>query len=223
MSFDTYQDLAEEVADLIGRGDLHSKVGGWLEFVEKELQTDLRDFRETLLEETGNFVAAQAYITMPVGFREAISIRIDTSPERRMSLVSHDKLIDIRVNGNNAGLSHPIAFAYGGERKILIEPAPSGTDAYTLLYHGYLGAIDGDKTSSQVLRDAPQMLLYGAAKHGCMYTRNWELKNEMDGEFVEQKSIYSRFLGRARMGGGEIRVVPDNVPQDAYSREFPRS
>ncbi len=219
--FESYEELSLEVTDLLARGDLEAKVPLWLQLTESDMQKKLRDFRETLLETTGaTFVAGQDFVTLPTGFREALFLRIDTSQERRLSIVSADKLIDVRVNGRNAGIDHPIAAAYGGELKLLIAPAPTSADPYTLFYHGRLANIDQSKTTSQVLRDTPEALLYGAAYHGANFVRNWELADRFNQIYTDARTTYGAFLFRARTSGGDIRVRPDQIPNDAYSREL---
>lgn len=218
--FDTYLDLANEVGNLLASHGLIAQAPKWIELVESECQKDIRDFRETIIEATDTFVVDQNFILLPEGFRELLLFRIDTDPERRVSIVEPNKLTDVRVNGRNAGQSYPVAAWYGGERKLLLEPAPDAAANYTLYYQGRLATIDQSKSTSQFLRDAPELLLYGAAMHGAIYRRNWQLRDEYRSEFERHKEIYRTFLFRAKTSGGELRVRPDNVPNDSYSREI---
>lgn len=224
MSFETYAKFYDEVTDLLSRGDLAGKVPSWIQMVEGDCQKTIRDFRETIIEETGNLVPGQASLELPEGFREIVLLRFDTTPEKRLSLVSSQKLIDVRVSAGAAGLGTPIAGMLMGERTLLLEPAPEADDPYTLYYHGTPSPSDrSGAQTSQILRDAPELLLYGCAYHGAIYTQNGEMKVEYKTEYENFKRTYAVFLFRAKTSGGELRARPDSMPNDSYSREISRA
>lgn len=224
MSFDTYEKLYEEVVDLMARGDLQSKVPLWAQMVESDLQKSLRDFRETVLEKRSNLVAGQDYFELPDGFREIVRFVIETNPKTRLVLVSMDKLTDVEVGAKLNGLGQPLAMAFASNKKLLIAPAPDSAEPYTLFYHGTPSPSEraGDKTS-QLLRDAPELLLYGCAYHGSIYTQNAEMKEWFDGEYEKRKRIYGAYLFRTKTSGGALRVRPDVVSNDSFSRELTRN
>ena len=221
MSFETYAKLYEEVVDLMSRGDLVEKVPSWAQLVESDLQNDLRDFRETVLEENGNLVAGQDYFELPKGFREIVLFRLNTEPETRLRLVSMDKLTDVRVNSTLNSEGVPSAMAFVSNDKLLIAGTPTQSHSYTLFYHGTPSPSErAGNNTSQLLRDAPQLLLYGCAYHGAIYTQNAEMKAFYGEEYEKQKRIYGAYLFRTKTSGGALRVRPDVVPNDSHSREL---
>jgi hypothetical protein len=221
MSFETYAKLFDEVVDLMSRGDLVEKVPLWSQMVESDLQKTLRDFRETVIEETGTLVADQDYFEVPDGFREIVVFRLDTDPDTRLQLVSMDKLTDVRVNANLNGVGTPSAMAFATNKKLLIAGTPGTAIPYTLFYHGTPTQSDraGDATS-QLLRDAPELLLYGCAYHGAIYTQNAEMKAFYGEEYEKNKRTYGAYLFRTKTSGGSLRVRPDVVVNDSHSREL---
>ena len=219
MSFDTYEKMYEEVVDLLSRGDLKDKVPGWAQLVESDLQMSLRDFRETVLDKTGNLVAGQDYFELPDGFREIVLFRLNTNPESRLTLVSMDKLTDVRVGSKLNGLGTPTAMAFASNTKLLLAGTPETADSYTLFYHGSPSPSErsGDK-SSTLLRDAPQLLLYGCAFHGSLYTQDEVQEARFEKNYERQKRIYGAYLFRTKTSGGALRVRPDSTPNDSHSR-----
>ncbi len=217
MSFDNYTGLIEEIEDFLARNDLGHKIPSWITLAEKEMVLELRDLRENMFETTGTLISGDPFIDLPFEVRQLRALRIDTNPERRLNLVSMDKLIDVTNNANRAGLQFPQAFTFVGERRIQVAPASGTTDGYTLFFWGDVAKVNQAKTTSQILRESPQSLLYGASLHGARWMKDAQLQAEAGEAYRDAKVKYRQYLTRARAGGGAIRQRPDSQPRDMHT------
>jgi hypothetical protein len=186
---------------------------GWIEQVHSDLTVRMRDLRGLILSTTGNFVAGQDYITVPTGLTELISIRVDTDRARHLDLVSEHQFIDIATNG--AGRNRVVAMTWGSQYQLRLAPTPNATDGYTLRYEGSLGEAVGN-TTSQVLDENPNVLIYGACYFGSVFLRDEMGISLYSDMYAEARAQYQRHLGRVKMGGGKLARRPDNMPNDRH-------
>lgn len=217
MSLDTYADMIEQVVHMLDRPDLKAEAVDWLTLTEKELVLELRDLQEVMYESTGTFVDDQDYIDLPTGVRVLRHLRIDVDPPQRVNIVSMDKWIDVQAGAQASGVSKPIVATMTGSNRLSLQPGGKSTDGYTLFYWGDMAKIDKSKTTSNVLRESPNCLLYGAAVQSAQFTQNADGLQLWEKEYQKSKSLYGRYLSRQRLSGGALRVRPDTGPEARHT------
>jgi hypothetical protein len=220
VSYDSYEALIEEVSDEVGRSDVKAKMLDWLDLIEKRMVRELKYFRGSVFQTTGTLTADQASLTLPTGLLEALLLRIETNPEQRVNMVSWDKLVDVRASGASAGLLTVEVAHHFDQYTLLLEPAPSSNDPYTLFWRGQLPKIDETTVTSQVLEEAPDLLFHGALFHAFGYTRNAQQKAENKGLYDQCLDAYGKFLWNAHFGGGTNRVRPDSMPAAPHTQQY---
>jgi hypothetical protein len=221
MSFDTYEDLIEEATDELGRNDLKGKMIDWLTLIERRLSRDVKYFRGTVFTTTSAFVAGQDFVTLPDGLLEILLLRIDvTDAPRWMTFVSLDKLVDVKSNAARTGITFAEAAHHLDQYTLLVEPAPTNADPFTLWWRGKLPLVDQSIVTSQVLEEAPDLLLEGLLYHGFKYTRNAGQMAEKKALYDECVMAYHKFLWNVQFGAGVARVRPDTMPNDSHTRQY---
>jgi len=205
MSYQSYRELVSKVAALLNRPDLEGSIPEWLQLVESEFMKECRDITENLTEGTPiAMVVDQDYIDLPAGAGVVKMLRIDTTPEKNLRIVSQREMDDNRIA--KRGQTFPVSAMFTGATKLSLAPPPQTTDTVTPLYSTSFADIDQDSTDNRLLIEAPEMLLYGAAVHGCNFTEEFDTGARFAAVYQDAKAKYKKWLARKRMSGGKLRV-----------------
>lgn len=217
----TYQELYEKIRTTAGRYNDETKamIPGWVHMVEQRLARKYRDGMEFFREVGGVFDGLSETITLPVGSQYVREIRINSPlAPHSLTLVSDDKFTDVQSNSPTTG--DPLVYMLSGERTVRV--APVGTDQlqYTVFFTGQVAEQDQTRISSELLREAEDVLLYGTLLHMVPYAGEdvrFALWKEMRDDAEE--SVAAHWF-RKRTGGGPLRVRPDTVPLDGHTRDL---
>lgn len=212
---DTYEKLVESIADWLGRNDLASRIPDFIRLVEADLSrmSVLREQEEVY---TGTLVASQDYLDLPAECQIPRHLRLDTSPIRIVNIVSMDDFSAVRENAGNSGEQRPMAATMVGSQ-LYLAPGPGSADPYTLFYYGRLVALSSSNSTNRILKDAPDVLLYGALTHASPYIGD-DARIQLWGTLYSQaKQDYRKFEWRSRTSGGPLRVRPDHSVDDRHN------
>ena len=188
MPFGNYQELVDEVVDLVGRGRIRNKVPGWLQLAESEALAEVRDLREIKYKTTGNLIAGTATLTLPDAVMGIELFQLDESPVKVVKAASIDHLVERRAVENATSDRYPTMYAWNSGRTLEIAPTPEIASAYTIYYKGAMLDVNELKVTSNILEQAPNYLLYAAAWHCAVYTRN----SEQEARFEKARDRYLR-------------------------------
>ena len=134
-------------------------------------------------------------------------MQIDTDPIRIVKQIELSELQRRREILSAASDLYPLAFCWTGAEKIEMVPIPTGAHAYTLYYKGNLSEVTELKVTSQLLEQASNYLLYKAAQHAFLYTRNPVAAAEYKQEAEEALVGYSQLLARGDLATPQVAPI----------------
>lgn len=165
MALSNYTELKSAVASLLNRTDLTTPIIDFVSLAEAEIKRKLRRS-----EARGNYTIAASTWTLPSEIGELLSIRLDTGSP------SLDKPLPIVTS--NEGDTHLARLAdtagrpqkaYLIGRKVVFIPTPDTSYTVEVTYVESLTVLSDSNPTNTVLAEAPDVYLYGAAKHSAPY------------------------------------------------------
>ncbi len=219
MSFDNYSGLFQEIVDLVGRGGLRPKVPGWVSLAEAEAVMEIRDLREVRYKTTGNLVAGATELTLISGIHGIDLLQLDENPVRVVRSGSISQVVDRRALDSAAADAFPVVYAWTGSNTIELAPTPAAATPYTIYYTGAMGKVNETKYTSNILEEAPHYLMYAAAFHSAVYTRNAENEERFGKQRDRILGQYKKFLARSDKKTIQVgrHVTPPDYPQTTGS------
>jgi hypothetical protein len=213
-----YAELYQDVVELIGKPRYSSKVQRWVSYAEKEAVRRIRELREVIFQVTGTMTSASDALTMPTGITGIEALQINTDPVKAIVQVPMSEMINHRVRRAGGSSSFPNIFTWVGGEAVELFPTPGDNHAYTLYYKGAMSDPDHTKTTSQILEQAPDWLLYKAAYHGFMYARNFASAEQYKAEAEMALLSYAQLLARGDLTTPQ--VAPFHHIHDHPSTSF---
>lgn len=172
MPFGNYSQLTDEVVDLINRGDLRPKVPGWITLAERECVQAIQNLKSVIYIFSGTLTADTATLTLPTGTAAIKALQLDENPIKIVRPVSLRELQQQKALISSAGQTFPGFYAFQSDTVIEMVPTPQANTPYTIYYEALNAPITDASVTSQLLVQAPQVLLYGAAQHSSPYLRD---------------------------------------------------
>lgn len=207
-SFENYDALKDAIADWLARDDLAFRIPDFIRLAELRTQrrTKLR-LRFTSKKLTSTLVADQDFIDLPTDLGEIRDFWITgITPERNISIVSMQKLNDVRANDTGG---QPTAGSIV-TNTLELGPQPDSNYAYVLTYYtAGITALSETNTSNWLLLNAPDCLLHGALYYAADYLGDKEMKAEKFQEWQSAADEVRIQEWHARLGGGMLRMRPD--------------
>jgi hypothetical protein len=159
----TYATLQAKVVDLLHRtGDtvIEALAPDWIGYAESEMQEKLK-----LLEmETTSAVTITAGVgTLPTGYVGMRSVYWDGSPDRELSYIPPTQYDILRSNDSGDGDFYTI-------RGSSILTTPMGSGSIVCTYLGRFTPLSTTDTTNAILTTYPEVYVYGAMKHACLWT-----------------------------------------------------
>lgn len=156
-----YATLQSTIADYLNRTDLTSQIQTFIQFVEADLNTRLRD-RSMIVraEATSN----QEYVQLPGDWLEAINLSLvgGVSPLRYVTLDQGDLI-------NSAQILTAPSFYSLMNGAIELIPPPAVNVEIEMVYYGKIPSLSDAVTSNWLLAKAPDVYLYGALSHAAPF------------------------------------------------------
>ena len=212
---DTYEKLVESVGLWLGRNDLTDQIPSFIQLTEADLSRSL-NLRAQEKTKTGALVALQDFLEMPDDLQVPRHLRIDSDPIRIVSIVGINKFSAIRESSSQAGTPRPLVATMVGDN-LMLAPAPSAADPYTLFYQGRLDPLSYNNSTNRILKDAPDALLYGALMHSAPFIGD-DARTQLWGTlYVQAKEDYKKLEWRSRTSGGPLRIRPDFALDDRHN------
>lgn len=212
MPFDSYSGLFQEVADLIGRSGLRPKIPGWVSLAESEAVHEIRSLREVRYKVSGNLDAANTELTLIDGIHGIDVMQLDENPVRVVKSAGIAQVVAKRAQSPAAANTFPVIYAWTGPNTIELAPTPHAATPYTIYYTGSMSEVNETKYTSNILEEAPAYLLYAAAFHSAVYTRNSENETRYGAQKDRALAMYKKFVGRKDQK--TIQVGTSRTPHD---------
>lgn len=206
---ETYSDLVESVTRLLARNYLRGEVQTWIDFAEKHAVRKIRDLREIKYKTTGTLVSGTGSITLPEGIMGIDALQVDTVPIRILTSVTLQRLQARMSLSDTSGF--PTMYTWTGHELIEIAPVPQTNDGYTVYFTKAMIKPDHLKYTSDILQEAPDLLLYGAAVHSAPFIHHDERLPMWQGLFKEAVDDYARFLSRKALTRIQVRPYGGGV------------
>jgi len=156
-----YATLQSTIADYLNRADLTSQIQTFIQFVEADLNTRLRN-REMIVNATAT--SDGQFVALPPDWLEAINMMIvgGQSPLRYITPDEADTLIKAQTYTSTRFYSMTTG---------VIELVPPAVDDITIdmVYYGKIPALSNANTTNWLLTKAPDVYLYGALSHAAPF------------------------------------------------------
>lgn len=204
-----YNELIESMADELVRSDLRAKIPEWIQLAELSINrfmgvADSEQFT------TDAFVANQAYIDGPLGFKRAIHIEVQTNPLRVLSIVSWDKRSDVLENDLSG---KPRTITWLGRRGY-IAPVPVDPDTYQLFYYGLPPRLSEENPTNDLLEMGADILKYQALMYSAPYLGDDERLGTWQAIIDRDKTLLKKEYWNTKASGGILRIRTDVAAYD---------
>lgn len=191
MALDTYANLKTELASWTNRGDLTTPIDTFIDLFEAWAN---RGLRVRQMEAEANAPASE-YLELPADFLEMRDIQFQANPRRQLQYVT-PQYADIY---DSSGASGTPAFYTLVGNQIRLVPAPDSTTNVRISYWQAIPALSGSQTTNWLLRDYPDVYLYGSLIHARMYIHDPQLAG-----FIE--SGWQRAMSEVQSAGKKSNV-----------------
>ncbi|MCP4281453.1 MAG: hypothetical protein GY776_15805 [Alteromonas sp.] len=161
MAITTYSELKTSVANWLNRDDLTATIPDFVSLAEARIARDLRHWKQ---EKRVTTDANERYENLP---NDLIEIRqVQHTSGGVISSISSVEMENRRAALNTTGKPKYMRLT---AEQIEFYPTPDTNYSISMLYYGRIPALSDVDTSNWLLRDAPDVLLYGALLQSAPY------------------------------------------------------
>lgn len=198
MSITTYDELKDSIAKWLNRDDLTAVIPDFISLAEASISRDLRHFKQ---EKRVTTVANERYENLPNDWLEILQVQLTAGGIiSSMSSVEMEKL---RAQSDAAGTPKYMRLTAD---QIEFYPTPNDDYGITLQYYARIPALTTADPSNWLLRDAPDVLLYGSLVASAPYladdarTQIWVSLYRAGIEGLNAESLKAKNSGPLAMG-----------------------
>jgi len=161
VSITTYDELKSSIADFLDRDDLTSVIPTFISLAEARIARDLRHWKQ---EKRVTADMDERYENLPNDWVEIQQVQITDGG--RISFISASDMAERRALNDTSGKPRYMRLtAY----QLELYPTPDATYEVTMQYYGRIPALSALEPDNWLLRDAPDVFLYGALMHSAPY------------------------------------------------------
>lgn len=203
MPISTYSELQTEIASVLSRSDLTSKIPSFIQLLEA------RAFRKLKLRDDitrGSFTLSSQYTDLDTeipGWFELLNIQLDTDPKTTLQLASPSEL-DFLYIRNEAGKPHHYTI-HGTELEV--HPSPDTSYTCEVTYRARITNLSDTNTTNWLLTNHPDIYLYGSLIAAELYIQNdarLPMWKALADEGIRELNILEK---RARNSGSGLKAV----------------
>jgi hypothetical protein len=199
MTLTTYAGLQSAIADFLDRQDLTASIPTFIALAEARISRDLSHWKQ---EKRVTTTFNERYELIPNDFIEARSLQ-HADGGRIMTMAATE--MHERRGGVNYAAGKPTSVRLtAGQFEIY--PTPDEPYNVSLLYRARIPALSDDNTSTWLLLDAPDVLLYGALGQSAPYLKDdarltvWAALYQSAVDAINAESKSAKSIGTVRMG-----------------------
>ena len=154
MSITTYDELKTSIANWLNRDDLTSVIPDFIALAEASIARDMRHFKQ---EKRVTTDVNERYENLPNDWLEIQQVQFSDG-----GIISSMSSAEMeRMRSANDTTAKPRYMRLTADQ-IEFYPAPDASYEITMQYYARVPALDDTNTTNWLLRDAPDVLLYGA-------------------------------------------------------------
>lgn len=185
MAITTFAELKTAVANWLNRSDLTTYIPDFVTLAEKRINRDVAKLALVGLEKrsTSTTTSGDAYVTLPTDVQTIKSVKLNTSPVRRLKPMSLDAIEEAY---SSTSTSKPYAYSVVGS-EIRLAPIPDSTYTIEIAYCYTPSVLSDSNTSNWFLTDTPDLLLYASLLEAEPFLKN-------DQRILTWQSMYDRGL-----------------------------
>jgi len=196
MAITTYAELKSSIANWLNRDDLTSVIPDFISLTEAGINRDLRHCKMV------NRVDAtldSRYVQMPADWIETVRFGITSGTTYRLELISRDDMLEYRERNSDVA-GRPRFYANIGDT-IEVFPTPDGEYTMQLQYYAKTPELSDSNADNWLLRDAPDVYLYGALIQSAPYLNDdaraetWAALYSAAMQSLQKASDDTRFAG----------------------------
>ena len=196
MAITTYDELKTSIANWLNRDDLAAVIPDFISLAEAGINRDLRHYK---MIERADATLDSRYVQIPTDWMETVRFNITSGDTYKMELVSRDDMIEYRQKTMNTS-GRPRFYANIGDT-IEVFPTPDAEYGMQLQYYAKTPALSDTNAANWLLRDAPDVYLYGALVQSAPYladdarTQTWAALYSAAMQSLQKSSDDTRFAG----------------------------
>ena len=170
MSITTYSELQTAVSNWLNRDDLTTYIPDFITLAEVRIKRDVAKMNLVGLEKraTTTTTSGDEYVTTPTDMLSVKSIKINSSPVRRLRFMSLDALEE---HYPSTSTSKPYAYALVGT-EFRLAPIPDSAYTLEIAYCHSPAVLSGSNTSNWFLTDTPDLLVYASLLEAEPFLKN---------------------------------------------------
>ncbi len=208
-----YAELREAILDELGRADLGQQISRWIGLEEIDL---VRDAKLEGAEQISSFtLAAGLSQSLPIGWREIYEIAIMYNPPVSLTQIDFKAMRNLQSQSTGGHAQHAVKIG----DKFLIEADATGLTC-EIYYRGTPEPLSNTNNTNALLRDAPDVLMYGALMKSAPYIGD-------DQRIPMWNSVYqplrTKFIDSEWNKGfveQSVRQFPDRDPRDRHNEGY---
>lgn len=156
-----YASLQAQIADYLNRADLTSQIPMFIQFVEGDLNNQLRVREQVVRAEA---TSSAEFVQLPSDWLEAISLKMvsGVSPLRYVTLDQANLI-------KKEQLYTQVTYYSIMDDAIELVPAPGDDVEIEMVYYKKIPALSDSVTTNWLLQKAPDAYLYGALTHAAPF------------------------------------------------------
>jgi hypothetical protein len=199
MSLTTYAGLQTTIADFLDRQDLTAAIPTFIALAETRISRDLSHWKQ---EKRVDTVFDERFELIPNDMIEALSLQ-HANGGRIVTMAATEMQERRGATENLAGKPTSVRLTAG---QFELYPTPDEAYSVSLLYRGRIPALSDDNTSTWLLLDAPDILLYGALGQSAPYLKDdarltvWAALYQSAVDALNAESKSAKSIGTMRMG-----------------------
>lgn len=198
MAITTYTELKTSIANWLNRDDLTAVIPDFISLAEARIARDLRHWKQ---EKRVTTDINERYENLPNDFIEIKQVQHTAGGV--ISSISSTEMENRRASSNTGGKSRYMRLT---AEQIEFYPTPDTTYNISMLYYGRIPALSDLEPSNWLLRDAPDVLLYGALVQSAPYlvddarTQLWAGLYQSSVDALNVENEKARVAGPLSMG-----------------------
>lgn len=200
VAFENYGQLREAVADWLMRKDLEAQIPQFIRLAEAELDKVLRT-REMI--RRSRTIAEDQYITLPGDWRKAKNVQ-RVADNLALGLMAFDEIDKYRADvkaGRRPNRGPEFYALVGDTLELAPSPSPEAPSEIEMIYYAKVPRLQGEVDTSWLLRDYPELYLYGALVHSAPFLKDderlavWQTLYQQAVMAANQSDADARFSG----------------------------
>tara|TARA_R110000868_G_scaffold85131_1_gene239671 strand:- start:1604 stop:2209 length:606 start_codon:yes stop_codon:yes gene_type:complete len=161
MAITTYAGLQTAIAEFLNRDDLTSIIPTFISLAEAQVARDLRHWKQ---EKRVTTPVDERYENLPNDWLEIKVISLTSGD--MLETISASEMSERRGQSDIAGKPRYVRMTAD---QIELYPSPDSAYSISMLYNGRIPALSDAEPDNWLLRDAPDVMLYGSLIHSAPY------------------------------------------------------